>query len=401
MPTDIPITFYERAIIFVLKQNAVIKFLKLHWLKYFSSNFNVGISIKKDSGKLSDAYHETIKEKLSEIVDKFNLSSEIRISFFSDIKTFKNKKEAIKFRKENDLDLLVWGNFSSESLKLDGETVIEPTLKFTFKYPDNKDGRIGKSFGRELKSVLKSKKINLIKESSSLTDLKILPEKVFDICSYIVGVSSLLYGKIDASEKILESLLKRNKNDQTNFIKGVRAHLNNIYTYRIKTLILEKENYKNLLSVSEKMTSLNPSSISGLTAKAIAQFNSGEIKESEKTVALVQNKYPSEDVTNINVAFFRILQKKYNRALKYYKKLLRKKELDGGINPLQVVEFLEDQYDLNKNEKAYLFASGLINFKFADLKRGKELLKQFIRSSKNIEHYKTMRRCAKKLIDNG
>lgn len=67
-----------------------------------------------------------------------------------------------------------------------------------------------------------------------------------------------------------------------------------------------------------------------------------------------------------------------------------------NFNPQEVVEFLNDQYDLYK-EPAFLYGSGIISYYFGDQIIGKEDFKKFI-SIANEDMYKSMYRKAKKLL---
>jgi len=99
----------------------------------------------------------------------------------------------------------------------------------------------------------------------------------------------------------------------------------------------------------------------------------------------------------IDSAFFAILDKNYESALFWYEKVMNLiASADLAVIPL--LEFLFDRYKENKNELAYLFAIGIINYKFVDREKGLSDLSNFIRKAKKLQHYFSMIKFAKKLL---
>jgi len=99
----------------------------------------------------------------------------------------------------------------------------------------------------------------------------------------------------------------------------------------------------------------------------------------------------------IDSAFFAILDKNYESALFWYEKVMNLiASADLAVIPL--LEFLFDRYKENKNELAYLFAIGIINYKFVDREKGLLDLSNFIRKAKKLQHYFSMIKFAKKLL---
>jgi len=122
----------------------IYNWFKKQRLIFFPVNFNIAFSLNFQEGINSGNYFKQIKKNIFNTIDNLNLQKQIKIRDFSDIKKFNNRNEAETFRNKKDIDLIIWGDFTNDFLKIDGENINEINLKFTYGHPDNETGSIGK-----------------------------------------------------------------------------------------------------------------------------------------------------------------------------------------------------------------------------------------------------------------
>ncbi|MCH8170746.1 MAG: hypothetical protein IIB07_06400, partial [Bacteroidetes bacterium] len=101
-----------------------------------------------------------------------------------------------------------------------------------------------------------------------------------------------------------------------------------------------------------------------------------------------------DPVTEVDVAYFRILQKNYTNSFKHYKNLANFQTIN--FEPQEVIEFLCDEYDKLK-EPALLFGVGIISYRFGDKKLAKNYFNLFLKKANEIK-YKPMYREGKRII---
>jgi tetratricopeptide (TPR) repeat protein len=190
-------------------------------------------------------------------------------------------------------------------------------------------------------------------------------------------------------------LLEKNKDKDDKLIKGVRLHLADAYRMMTRVFAAAKK-WNKVLENANKLLGIDDREITGLLHKAIALARLGEKKESEKVVNKLLEQYPDRAITNVNVAYFRVVNKQYKAALKSYKKI-RLCYLD--FEPLEVIEWLEDELDRYPKEYGYLFGAGYLNFHYRDEKRGLDQLKEFVQKA-NIEPYRKMWGEADRIVNN-
>src|SRR5258708_2257059 len=111
---------------------------KIHHLPI---DFNVGVSITYQKGQQSQNFFLQMLKNLKQVIDLQGLSKQIKIQDISNI-PFKVVKEAEEFRTKKNLDLLIWGEFTQDGLKIEGREVSKINLNFTFSHPDNAEKQI-------------------------------------------------------------------------------------------------------------------------------------------------------------------------------------------------------------------------------------------------------------------
>lgn len=364
-------------------------------LRHFPVHFNIALSFKASSDSLSKTYVTEVKKQLINLIDRYNLSKEIKIRDFEDIVQFKNADEAQMFCVKKNLDLIIWGEYSNADLKdQSGHNCSEIALKFTYLHPEGSKGNLGKMIALEIQTIAALKSYSKIIDSS-LEDIKIIGENIFDVSTYILGLTLKLFGKINQSILILESVLHRATNKNDVFSNGIRFHLINDYDLFVTESYWQND-YKRGLFFAQKILNIDCNNFFGLANAAVFAYKLGNTAEAEMRISQLEKTYPNDPLTWIDVAFFRILKKDYKGAYKMYKKIINTTYLDS-FNVIDVIDFLESQYDNDQGEPAFIYASAALNYYFADKSRAKNHLKKFLQLANN-QKYRKMCQHAKRIV---
>ena len=379
------IIFYNRKII--------IKWFLQKKLRCFPINFNVAFSLDFKNGLNSGNYFEQIKKNINNIVSKAGLHKQIIIRDFSDIQKFNNKDEAEKFRNKKNIDLIIWGGFTNDTLKIKGENINEIELHFTFGHPDDKNKTIGRMLLLDITSKLAKKNYWKIIESNSLKDVKIISNNIFDISTYTLALTLKIYGRIGESLKLFEQLHKNLLERGDVFENEILPHLYNCYEILIIEYGIKKKYWKIGKDFCIKILKIKNEDFFALSNLAAFECRLGNNNTVEHLVTKLLNLYPGNHITEVDVAYVRILQKNYNNAFKHYENIIRS---DRTNLTQEVIEFLCNEYD-KKKEPAFLYGIGVLSFYFWDKQLAQKNLDLFLEKT-NEKEYKPMRRKAKRII---
>lgn len=374
--------------------NKIIIFFKRIILKVIPQNFNFALSIEFKEGINTGNYFEEVKKNLKSTILDNNLNGLVILQDISDLKKFNSPDEAVEFLKKKNLNLLVWGSLSPDSLKSNGKNINVFNLRFTWLHPKDKHNKLGRMMALDINSKLAYKRYWKIMEESSYDDLKIVGDNLSEISIYILALSLKVFGQINSSLHLFETLF--NKSQDEHFKEMVKPHLLNCYELIICDSIYNKNSYSIAESSCLNHLRLNPNTHFGLSNLALFQFKLGKINDSKKTIADLCRIYPLDPITIVDAAFFYVLEKDYHNAYKSYNKLVSYRPEQIKFNFLDVVEFLTDQYKIN-NDPALLYGSGLISFYFGDKALGNKDLKHFLRKA-NDTKYKKMIEKVKKIL---
>lgn len=387
--------------------NIGLEFLSITWckiilcfkklkIKFWPINFNLALSFDFTAGLNSDNYFKEIKKNLKQTLNQNHLNSIIKIEDISDIYKFKTIDEAKAFIKDKKLDLIIWCDFSTEGLQLNNKNVCELKLWFIYGHPKDKHNKLGQMISLDLHSNLAKKNYWRIFEDNSFEDVKIISSNLYHISMYIIGVTAKIFGKIEKSLLIFDTLYEDLLKFNDPFIIQIKPHLINCYELVITDIIMNLKNIEKGETYCKKLLKLKEGDHFAIANLSLFLYKLGKIEESQKMVELLQKLHPKSPITELDIAFFRILQKKYNNAYDHYINLIKFTPEQVGFKPLEVVEFLYENYKKIK-DPALLFASGLISYYFGDKKLAQKDLKKFLKMS-NEETYKPMYRYTKKLL---
>ncbi|PIZ95413.1 MAG: hypothetical protein COX80_04395 [Candidatus Magasanikbacteria bacterium CG_4_10_14_0_2_um_filter_33_14] len=371
----------------------IYNWFKKQRLIFFPVNFNIAFSLNFQEGINSGNYFKQIKKNIFNTIDNLNLQKQIKIRDFSDIKKFNNRNEAETFRNKKDIDLIIWGDFTNDFLKIDGENINEINLKFTYGHPDNETGSIGKMIKVDLSSKLAEKNYWKILENNSLKDIKIISDNIFDISTYILALILKISGRIEDSLKLFEVLHTNLCERNDIFQKNILPHLYDCYSLLIIEQGIYNKKFEKGVELCLKILKIKENDFFALSNLATFKCKLNKNEEAEILVKKLQEIYPGDPVTEVAIAYFNILQKSYTSAFKHYRNITNFKAINFNQD---VIEFLGEEYEKTK-EPALLYGSGIISYYFWDKKLAKDNLKKFIKKA-NINIYKPMYREAKRIL---
>ncbi|MCH7771892.1 MAG: hypothetical protein IIA49_12890, partial [Bacteroidetes bacterium] len=253
-------------------------------LKKFPANFNIAFSLDFKDGLNSGNYFEQIKKNVNSISNKSGVYKQIIINDFSNIQKFRNKDEAESFINKKGIDLIIWGGFTNDILKVDGENINEIELHFTYGHPDDKKNIIGKMILIDISSKLAKKNYWKIVESNSLRDTKIVSNNIFDISTYIIALTLKIYGRLEKSLNLFEQLHNNLVERKDDFQKEIVPHLYNLYQVLAIENGINRKNFNLGSDLCRKILIIKKDDFFALSNLAIFQCKLGNNEEAEKLV---------------------------------------------------------------------------------------------------------------------
>jgi len=368
--------------------NFIFKKLKRFWYRHFPGELNIAISIKS-SGGLSRVYCCEVKKRMLEITSKIGLDSSIRLKDLSDSVDFSNEKEVKKFGINQGIDLIVWGEVSQDGLRVDGNLANDFLLHFVFIHPENNKKQVGKTMLANIESSLAQKNYWTIIEGNSLNDVNIVSQNLATVSLFILGLTMKVQGRIYKAIEIFECLYKQLTGTSNRFKKFLTDHL--IHCYRITAMdAYLSKNYKKALEISKKILAIDQNDLPSIANVAVSLFKLNDVVGAKIMVKKMNDNYPNYPLAKIDAAFFYILEKNFTKADQLYKKLSKIDVKDLSYNPVEVVEFLEENFKKSK-EPALRYAIAMTEYyHLRDFKLAKEDFQEFIKLSRNRLPYKKM-----------
>ncbi|MDP2649304.1 MAG: hypothetical protein Q8P10_00515, partial [bacterium] len=322
----------------------------------------------------------------------------ISVKDFSDIYLFSSQKEAEAYRQKKKLDLIIWGSFSADGLKIDGEKINKVILNFTYscpRYLQDKENQLGKAIVLDISHKLAIKNYWKIVDNNSLRDIQIVSNNLNDISFYIIGLTLKFYGRIKDSVEIFEKLYANLMARNDSFSNLIVPHLLDCYWLFVRDIILTRNNYIKGRYFCEKILKLDEKNHFALANLAHFLYILNEKDRSEKIVEKLLEFYPRDPITEVDVAFIRIMQKNYKNAFNHYNRLTQMQAI--SFNPQDTIEFLGQEYQKSK-EPALLYGSAILSYYWGDKLLAKEDFIYFLKKA-NENSYKEMYRKAKNLLD--
>jgi tetratricopeptide (TPR) repeat protein len=275
-------------------RNNISIWFKKQKLRLLPANFNVALSVDFKEGLNSGIYYEQIKKNLLKRIDDAGLHWHIKLNDFSDIQKFNNKSEAELFKTKKNIDLIIWGSFTNDGLKKDGESISKISLNFTYGHPDNKERTIGQMVLLDINSKLALKNYWQIIDKHSLNDVEIVSKNIFDIATYILALTLKLYGRIEKSLSLFERLYNSLSSRQDNFRQHIVPHLINCYELIITENGINRKKFDIAKESCKKLLNFKKNNFFSMSNLAVFQYKTGEKSEAEKNVELLLKLYPKK-----------------------------------------------------------------------------------------------------------
>jgi tetratricopeptide (TPR) repeat protein len=333
----------------------------IHW---FPQTQKITFSIKHNQELNSGIYYDEIKRVFAKNLEDYELSKAISHRDYSEIFLFGNIGEAIKFREKKNLDLVLWGGFSNDHLKIDGVHESEITLNFTygFKHRKTNKDQIEKAINNRISQILAIKNHWKISEKNSLNDVGRVADTMFTTTVFTLGLTLTNQHRFNEALNIFNKLLKylENRDDETSI------RLNEYLVTCNEQLLAEVMKYKKAdwhqaNQIAGKILEASPNNLMGLIISAISYYKIGERDKSKNVTSKLMQAHPRSGSARINYAFLHILDGKYEHALRHYKKVIKGSRIDFGV--VSTIDIVNQEYDLI-NEPALRFTTGFLNFYF-------------------------------------
>ncbi len=344
----------------------------------------------------SRIHYNKVFTKLQRELDAVNLTRKIKLIDISpDI--INNRVQAEKYREDQNVDLVIWGNSFSETNH--GEDIINFNLNYTYRLNRRLKAKLT-LFNLDLSLVAGTRDWTIKLDNTLFEEIKVVHNFV-EACLFIVGVHFLTDNKLTDAIVLLNRLkimIASMRDDP--FKKFIMGRINAliIETYFLLGRVANEDgDYKLSKEYFQEIAKYPVNKFHVYVALARLEYLLGNLPKAKQYTAFAARINRKHPVILFNRAFFKILDSRYEGALFMYKKIAKLRTID--VNVQELLDFFYDRYTENKRELAYIFAMGLVNFLFHDRKLGFQDLTNFISRAKNKPQYSAMVRYATDLVE--
>lgn len=261
----------------------------------------------------------------------------------------------------------------------------------------------------------------IIEESNDLDDIIGVADNLFEIILSIIAIGLSRSKKtIDFSilliEKLLPILEKKIDPEHRKVILSkdktqlkiplellrsgrLRGILNGCYI-NISRILINGGDYTKAINIIEKGIKAGVDKIDSYAGLALANYHLGNIDKAEEFTEKIEDISKDHPLYLVNKAFFSIKRKEYKKACEYYEELRRKITKDNEFIVNQVISFISDRIQEDKNERAYLYSIGILTYNFINKKNGSRIFSKFIKKAKDNDAYMPMIKIATQLCKN-
>lgn len=358
-----------------------------------TSKYLIAFCIKADDK--ARVHYKKVFDKLQKELDTFNLSKSIKILNISpDIVS--NRKQAEKYRETQNVDLVVWGNAHSETHN--GKDIVNFALSYTFRLNEALRAKMT-LFSLDFTLVVGTRDWTIKLDNTLFEEVKVVHNFVGG-CLFMIGIHLLTDNKLRDAIEVLNTLrLMIDNMREDDFKKFIRGRINSLIVdtyFLLGKVENERGNYKHAKQYFMELEKFVFNKFHTYVQLARLEYLLGSLANAKKYTKKALKIDKHHPVIYLNRAFFRILEKKYDSALFWYKKLITLKL--ANVDFAALLEFLHDRYTENKKELAYLFAMGFINYRFFDRENGVLDLSNFIKRAKSKKDYFSMVKYAEDLV---
>lgn len=352
--------------------------------------YSILIALDESEEKNIKAYNRTIINKLREYIITHWLNKKINILDNPGWIKLKSGEEAIKYRKQKEIDIIIRWKFT-ENLKENGEIINDLKINFTYHHKTDKEGKTAVSVATRIMGSLAQKKHWRVVDGESKRDVEIISSSIIEISQYILWLCLFVAGEIEISIDIFSKLEKKTSDDLIK--KEARifiVHWYKILCVRETSLARKKNDYTKSLEICRKILERDKNDLIGLQMKAYCEYNAWMIPESKATTERMSALNPNHPNTLINKWFLSIIHWDYKKAIVTYKELIKQDNVEKYTHIWDVLEFLDIEYKKTW-EIGIKFASWLIRLFFHDRELGIEDMQFFMNKTRHNQIYRKFR----------
>jgi tetratricopeptide (TPR) repeat protein len=278
-------------------------------------------------------------------INKLGLTNKI---IFESIKPSKRTDEKLrKLVNTSNFDVIVWTPKPPKNGRV--------PLYFTYK--NSVDNLIAKIVHSDIHNMqMKDKAFNIQNESLTV-DLNIERNNIAHFSLYIVALITTIFRGRNEGIEVFEKLYEEVKELNTVINKITKHKLKDLYIINGVELFY-KRRYDDAQIYLEKAYPLDPLDQNLLPVLSIIKYHEGDFPLSEELSLTLLHNHPTNKVAHLNVAFFKIRNRRYGNALKHYRRFLRSEPEPKTC--LDAITFLSEVFDANPSEIGYLFGRGFI-----------------------------------------
>jgi len=342
----------------------------------------------------SRAYYKKVLKKLIDHLDSYNLNIKIR-DIAPDI--IDSTKKAIKYREKYDIGLIIWGYAFSETKN--GKDIIHFKPHYTCRI--NKTLRKKRElFLADLSLIIGKKDWNISLDNTLPEEAKIV-DNFIEVSIFIIGIYSYTDYKLNEAIRLFNVLKVMIPNMQEEpFKKFIQGRINSLIietNLKLGDIEYENKRYGKARKCYLEIDKYKINKFKIYLKLGVIEYFLNNLEDAKDYIEKAKKINKNHPVIYIDSAFFAILDKNYESAFYWYKKVMNLiASVDLAVIPL--LEFLFDRYKENKTELAYLFAIGIINYKFTDREKGLSDLSNFIKKTKKLQKYSSMTKYSKELL---
>lgn len=359
-----------------------------------SNKYTLVFCIKTD--EKSKQHYEKILEKLKTKLDNLNISKEIRIiNIAPDI--INNREQAVNYRESQGVDLIIWGNAFAETR--DSKDVVNFTLSYTYRLnPWLKNKMV--LFNLDLLLIAGTRDWIINTDNTLFEEIKVADNFV-EAGIFIFGIHLFTDNKLRDALKLFNSL--RNAlltMRQDSFKPLIEGRINKIISEIYIILgdeLTEKRDYRVAKQCFIELLKFQINQFRVYVNIARLEYLLGDLKKAKEYTSKASEIDKEHPVILLNNAFFMLLEKNYERALFWYKKVLSMNTIDVNIS--QLLEFLYERFQERKEELGFLFALGIMSYGFYDREKGISDLSLFVNKARNKKEYEKMLTYTREILE--
>lgn len=344
----------------------------------------------------SKLHFEKVLEKLRIKLDNFNISKEVKIiNIASDI--INKREEAVQYCENQGVDLIIWGSAFVETKE--GKDVVSFSLNYTYRLNQWLKNKM-LLFNADLALIAGTRDWILNIDNTLFEEIKVADNFV-EAGIFIFGIHLFTDNRLRDALKLfngLQQMLAAMKPDTFKpLIEGrINVIISELYIL-IGEELIEKKEYRVAKQCFIELLRLPINHFRVYIQLARLEYFLGDLNKAKGYTAKASEIEKEHPVVFLNNAFFMLLEKNYDRALFWYKKVISFTVIDVYIP--QLLEFFNQRYQENKNEIAFLFAMGIIGYKFYDMEQGVKDLSLFVNKAKGKKEYDKMVTYAKEIVE--